>query len=327
MVIAVMSTIDSSAVRLPVPFIRWADIVTVPAGHSGSLHRRLYDHELVYVLEGGKGQVILDGQTFLTKADTLFLVQPGVFHSFLSLGETQRLLGVHFDFGPLCEGDEYIKVASMDQAVSYARMRQPASIPGWDLKAEPVFDLAGRPRVRRRLEEVVTEYARHDGQSRALAGALLIAAFNQIEREVGLNNEIARHKKVGADAVRRVQRARAWLESEVENPPSIEEIARRVGWSGDHLRRIFRTVLGTSPLETQNQARIRHAQNLLLYRQLSGSEIASRCGFDDPAHFSRFFKAHTGLSPRKWRALEQERHIDLGRPGRIDLNGQRSKSE
>lgn len=314
-----MSTIDSSAVRLPVPFIRWADIVTVPAGHSGSLQRRLYDHELVYVLEGDKGQVILDGRTFPTHADTLFLVQPGVFHSFLSLGETQRLLGVHFDFGPLGEGDEYIKVASMDQAVSHARMRQPGSIPGWNLEADPVLDLTGRPRVRRRLEEVVTEYARHDGQSRSLAGALLIAAFNQIEREVGLNDEIARHEKVGADAVRRVQRARVWLESEVEKPPPIEEIARRVGWSSDHLRRVFRTVLGTSPLEIQNHARIRQAQNLLLYGQLSGREIASRCGFDDPAHFSRFFKGYTGLSPRKWRALEQQRRIDLGKPGPIEL--------
>jgi len=284
--------------RPPAPFVRWANVVWVPEGGRGAHNRRLLDHELVYVLEGC-GRVVLDGVSHEANPDCLFLIQPGVYHSFESPHEAQRLLGVHFDFAPLDDGfDEFEAVSDASNA---PRMRAPQAIAGWNTRARPHLDLGGRPRVRRLLEEVVAEYGRHDAQSRFVAGALLLAALGQIEREVRLIGELARHEvAVGADAVRRVQRAREWLEREIETPPSIEEIAARVGWSADHLRRMFRAVLNTSPLEVQTSARIRRAQELLRYGELGREEIAARCGFPDPSHFSRVFKRETGLSPREW---------------------------
>ncbi|RYX80566.1 AraC family transcriptional regulator, partial [bacterium] len=66
---------------------------------------------------------------------------------------------------------------------------------------------------------------------------------------------------------------------------------------------MFRAVLDTSPLEIQTSARIRRAQELLRYGELSTREVAARCGFDDPSHFSRVFKRQTNLSPREWLAV------------------------
>jgi len=261
----------------------------------------LFDHELVYVLEG-RGRIVLDGTSHPANPDCLFLVQPGVYHEFLSPDEAQRLLGVHFDFAPQNDGlEEYEPLsASLDRT----RMRARQEIAGWSVASRPFLELSGRPRVRRMLEEVVAEYGRHDAQSRYIAGALLLAALGQIEREVRLIGELSRHEvAVGADAVRRVQRAREWLERELETPPSMEDIAARVGWSADHLRRMFRAVLHASPLEIQTSARIRRAQELLRYGEWERSEVAARCGFADPSHFSRVFKRETGLSPREWLAV------------------------
>jgi len=83
----------------------------------------------------------------------------------------------------------------------------------------------------------------------------------------------------------------------------VEEIAAQVGWSGDHLRRSFREVLGVSPLQIQINARLRLAQKMLREENRPIAEIAHACGFNDASHFARVFKAETGLSPRQFLAM------------------------
>ena len=44
---------------------------------------------------------------------------------------------------------------------------------------------------------------------------------------------------------------------------------------------------------------------MLLYSQLSVTDIAYAVGFEDPAYFSRFFARHVGQPPRSWRAARE----------------------
>ena len=287
------------------PFIRWADTVRVAVGGQAAFQRQLYDHELVYVLEG-RGHIILDGQRHEAAPDRLFLVRPRVWHSFLAdSGETQRLLGVHFDWNWQEDTARFKKFFAANDPVDASLFREPQEIAGWDLKSQPFLDLTGRPRVRTALEEVVAEYGRGDAESGQVAGALLAATMGRIEREARLLRELA-HQEVGADAVRRVQKARELLEAPGEESLSIEEVATRVGWSGDHLRRMVKAVLATSPAQLQMAARVRRAKELLRYGTLSVADIAKRCGFEDASHFSRVFKREVGSTPREWASLSRD---------------------
>lgn len=281
-----------------VPYVRWADTVRVETGGIGARERQNYDHELVYVLEGD-GEIVFGGSSHDAHADSLFLIAPRVFHSFMSPHEPQRLLGVHFDWRQRDDIANFtrIRAAGAPEADLF-RDFQP--IDNWDLARRPSLDLRGRPAVRRALEAVVTEKHRTDEKSVLIAGALLAAALGLIAREARLLEEIAAYKNAPPDAVRRVQRARELLEQPEIPLLSVEEIAGRVGWSGDHLRRNCRAILGASPLEIQNAARIRRAQELLSYGQLSGAQIAERLGWSDASHFTRAFRRATGMTPREW---------------------------
>ena len=106
---------------------------------------------------------------------------------------------------------------------------------------------------------------------------------------------------VGADAGRRVERALTLLTGEDE-ALSIADVAARVGWSADHLRRMFWAVLNASPHQVQMTARLNRAHTLLLESDASVSEVAGLCGFPNASHFAQTFKREFGVSPRELRA-------------------------
>ncbi len=107
---------------------------------------------------------------------------------------------------------------------------------------------------------------------------------------------------IGADAGRRVKRARALLQNAGDDAPSIEEVASSVGWSADHLRQMFRAVLGASPHQVSASARLGRARALLLEDALPVARVAALCGFANASHFAQAFKREFGLSPRQLRA-------------------------
>lgn len=292
------------------PFIRWADSVVFPPAGFGATNRRLYDHEFVYVQEG-VGFVTLDGIRFRAQADDLFLVQPGVWHSFRAAPDAaMRVIGVHFDWVPRPDTESFQRFFAVTEPQRASLFRTREAVPGWDLRATPCLRLQGRPRVRQVLETVCAEYARLDDEAQSMAGAYLAVAIFQMQREARLQLEQVANPGVGPDAMRRVQRARELLEFVSDEPLTIEVVASRVGWTSDHLRRMFRSVLATTPLALQTAARLRRAQELLRYGGLSVAEIGARCGFKDSSHFSRVFKAEMGYTPREWVALTLDRGTD-----------------
>ena len=306
-----MHEMHESATALPgespfpfaVPYVRWADTTISGKGTVWTHDRQIYDHELVYILEGN-GYIVLDGVRHVALADSLFLVGPRVFHSYESPTEEQRLLGVHFDWEMREDTPRFLSHRDADAESDSKLFRPFRAIENWDLVRHPFLDLRGRPRVRRALEAVIAENHRADIYSPEIAGALLAAALGVIAREALLLNEVVQHTNAPPDAVRRVQRARELLEKPNAPLPSMEEIASSVGWSGDHLRRMCRAILNASPLEIQNAARIRRAQELLRYGQVSIGEIAQRLGWSDASHFTRSFRRATGMAPREWAQWE-----------------------
>ena len=61
-------------------------------------------------------------------------------------------------------------------------------------------------------------------------------------------------------------------------------------------------MLGVSSLDIINARLIHEAQRVLIYTGNSVKQLAYAMGFSDETYFGRFFRKHTGLSPREFRA-------------------------
>jgi len=107
-----------------------------------------------------------------------------------------------------------------------------------------------------------------------------------------------------ADAVARtdpVAEARRILEERLDDPPSAEELACAVGWPSKRLIRRFTARYGCPPGRYRQQAAMARAADLLRGSALSVAGVAERLGFTDVRYFSRIFTRMHGLSPARWR--------------------------
>jgi len=81
----------------------------------------------------------------------------------------------------------------------------------------------------------------------------------------------------------------------------LRDLAALTGLSQSHFCRAFKAATGMSPHRWHLQARIGSAQQLLIERRLSITEVALATGFADQSHFSKVFARLTGSTPAVWR--------------------------
>ncbi len=91
------------------------------------------------------------------------------------------------------------------------------------------------------------------------------------------------------------------MESNLEHPPQIAEIAARLKISHRQLDRLFQKFLKSSPAQYFRSLRLARAAGLLSQTGLNISEIAFGCGFQSSSHLGRYFKEQYGVTPGLYR--------------------------
>ncbi len=95
--------------------------------------------------------------------------------------------------------------------------------------------------------------------------------------------------------------ARDMLLQDINNPPSIHELARVAGMSHPRLGKYFRFVFGCTPFELLRRKRLQWALELIEANELSLTEIAYAAGYSNSSHFSKAFRDYYGIRPGQYR--------------------------
>ena len=94
--------------------------------------------------------------------------------------------------------------------------------------------------------------------------------------------------------------------SRCRDPLSVDEIAHRVGVSGDHLIRVFRQAFGWPAATYYVRLRIAVACRLLSDTDERMDDVARRVGYGGAASLSRAFKDAMGIRPSEYRRRRRE---------------------
>jgi len=71
------------------------------------------------------------------------------------------------------------------------------------------------------------------------------------------------------------------------------------------LSNVFLKYYNKSPLQVINERIILEAKRLLMYSDKKIQQITYELGYEEMGHFSKFFKKHTGYSPKKYKEIER----------------------
>jgi len=100
--------------------------------------------------------------------------------------------------------------------------------------------------------------------------------------------------------VERIYQAKEILLSNLENPPSLMELARQVGLNDFKLKRGFLQVFGKSAFKYLHDYRLEKARQLLVSGEMNVEEVAFRVGFDSRSYFALAFRKKFGLNPKQY---------------------------
>lgn len=96
-----------------------------------------------------------------------------------------------------------------------------------------------------------------------------------------------------------------WLGEHLDEPLSVEAIARLAAMSPRTLARRFRDTTGTTPMRWLTHQRIARAQELLAGTDLPVEAITRRVGMGTAANLRQHFRTATGMSPAAYRRRYQ----------------------
>ncbi len=99
------------------------------------------------------------------------------------------------------------------------------------------------------------------------------------------------------DDIERIYYARDILIKNIENPPSLMELARMVGLNDCTLKKGFREVFATTAFGYLYNYRLETARHLLETRKAKVTDVVRMVGFRDRSYFAAAFRKKFGVNP------------------------------
>ncbi|RWC07701.1 helix-turn-helix domain-containing protein [Mesorhizobium sp.] len=226
----------------------------------------------------GSGVYRIEDKTWSFSAPTVSFMPSGVVHG--------------FDIEP---GTDAIVVSVADAAL--AAIAEHSALP---LDQPVLITARGEEALWQRLGGTVrmiqAEYAEAQAGAEKILPPLIAVALSHIARLDAQSHAITMPAAVVLGG-----RLRRLIDRHFRDDWPVERYVDELGTTRHLLDKAAHQVLGSGVRQAIGERRLVEAKRLLLFTIRTVEDIAYETGFNDPAYFSRFFRAAVGLSPAAWR--------------------------
>jgi len=148
------------------------------------------------------------------------------------------------------------------------------------------------------FERLIDEYKTNNELS--LIDAYLVTLCYEIKNAI--SKEVSTEKPIKAYDL--TEQFKQLIVRFIHEHQSISFYSQHLGVSPNHLNKVVKQTTGKHASVLIAEMLVLEAKVLLKHSELTISEIAFKLGFGDQSYFSRFFKSHTGNTPREYKLLK-----------------------
>jgi AraC-like DNA-binding protein len=125
---------------------------------------------------------------------------------------------------------------------------------------------------------------------------LIASEFEKLIEGFSINNSSICIKSYD---IEKLELARKLIVEHMENPLSINELAREVGLNTNKLKKGFKCLYNKTIFGYLRDKKMEKAKELLLSEEKTIAQIASEIGYANPSQFSAAFKKKYGINPKE----------------------------
>lgn len=179
-----------------------------------------------------------------------------------------------------------------------------------EFEADPArIEIRNRFQIRDSQIEMLSLAVKNELESGCPSGRLYLEGLGtaMASRLLTHHSSLAKYSDTPASLTdRRLKQTLSFIEDNLSQDLSLDQIAAVAGVSPSHLKGIFKRSIGVPVYQYVIQRRVELAKSLLLQGDLSIAEIASASGFAHQSHLARHMRRALGASPSAMKRILAE---------------------
>ncbi|MCX7845427.1 MAG: AraC family transcriptional regulator [Dictyoglomaceae bacterium] len=250
------------------------------------------EFEILY-LEKGRAKFYIDGKEFILADNQFLFVNCGSIHSGEELEKTMAY-AIVFDLRLLCSEEP-----DSCKHKFFVPLRD-----GKFLVPSFINDEILQRNVYKIIEIFKVKPYGYELLIKALLYEIFWEIFNRYITKSSFSGELI-------SKLEKIKDVLIYIDINYQKPITLEELSEKANISKFYLCRIFKDLLHMSPIEYINKVRVEKATEFLRNTDMSISDIAFECGFNNISYFIKVFKTYMKITPLKYRkGLSFEENIN-----------------